>query len=102
MKTRWWFDVGKMMAVLFAILFVATAAKADVFLRQTGNSNPNGHGVYQSGESLTGGGSFLPFIFTNNTGTALQLDHGQMGVSAYTQWGLLTGDLYANAWTPAG
>lgn len=89
-------------AALFVVLgFVASTAQAQyTWLRQTGNSNPGGSGVYQTGMS-TGGGSYLPFFITNNTGQPLQLSHGSMGVSAYTAHGLKTSDMYAQAWTPA-
>jgi hypothetical protein len=91
-------------AALFVVLgFVASTAQAQyTWLRQTGNSNPGGRGIYQSGYSSTGAGSFLPFVFTNTTQDVLRLDHGQMGVSAYNQGGLRTEGIYANAWSASG
>jgi hypothetical protein len=90
-------------AALFVVLgFVASTAQAQyTWLRQTGNSNPGGSGVYQNGMSAAGGGSYLPFLITNNTGQALQLSHGSMGVATYSVNGLKTSGIYAQAWTPA-
>jgi hypothetical protein len=89
------------LAVLSAGTFDEALSADYIYLRETGNSNPMGRGIYQSGMSAQGGGAFLPFIFTNTTSQVLQLDHGQMGVSAYTMSGLLTDGLYANAWSEA-
>jgi hypothetical protein len=72
-----------------------------VYLRQTGNSNPNGNGVYQNGSQDTGGGAMLPFLLTNNTSQVLQLSHGSMAVSTYTDYGLKTSDMYAQGWSPS-
>ncbi len=91
--------------ILLIVVFVigGAAARAEiVWLRQTGNSNPNGNGVYQNGSSAVGGGAILPFFFTNSTPNVLQLSHGDMGVSAYTSDGLKTSGMYGTAWTPAG
>ncbi len=73
-----------------------------VWLLQTGNSNPNGTGVYQNGGLDSGGGAILPVRLENTTSNVLQLSHGSMGVSAYTQYGLKTSNMYASAWTPGG
>lgn len=95
---------GSLSVIALMIGFVGTSvAQADfVYLLQTGNSNPNGNGAYQNGGSSLGGGALLPFRLTNNTSDVLQLSHGSMGVSAYTEYGLKTTDMYASAWTPAG
>lgn len=94
---------GSALIAIVAFGLVGTSAQADiVWLLQTGNSNPNGNGVYQNGPSDTGGGSILPFRLENTTSNVLQLSHGNMGVSAYTAWGLKTSDMYASAWTPSG
>src|SRR6185369_13157610 len=89
-------------ACVLGLLPANGPAQAYVYLRQTGNSNPNGSGVYQSGSGLTGGGAILPFFFSNNTPFVLQLSHGTMGVSAYTDDGLKTSGIYASAWTVSG
>ncbi len=91
------------LAVIVLIAAAPAVRGADyVWLRQTGNSNPNGNGVYQNGSGSTGGGTTLPFFITNSTPNALQLSHGTMGVSAYIPYGLKTSEMYASVWTPAG
>lgn len=87
---------------LVAIAFGGTAQADVVWLLQTGNSNPNGNGVYQNGSGTTGGGAILPFRITNHTSETRQLSHGSMGVVAYVPFGLKTSGMYASAWTPAG
>ncbi len=81
---------------------VSMARAEIVWLRRTGNSNPNGTGLQQCGSLDSGGGAFVTFTFTNNTATPLKLDHGQTGVSAFDFFGLKTSGLYANAWSQAG
>jgi len=94
---------GSLIAIVAVGLVGTSVAQAQyTWLLQTGNSNPNGNGVYQNGSAATGGGSILPFRLENTTSDVLQLSHGSMGVSAYTSDGLKTSDMYASAWTPGG
>ncbi len=95
---------GSLSVAALVIGLVGTSvAQADiVWLLETNNSNPNGNGVYQNGSGSTVGGAILPFLLTNNTSDVLQLSHGSMGVTAYTQYGLKTTEMYGSAWTPSG
>jgi len=94
---------GSLIAIVAVGLVGTSVAQAQyTWLLQTGNSNPNGTGSYQNGSLDSGGGAILPFRLTNNTTDVLQLSHGSMGVTTFTEYGLKTSDMYATAWTPTG